>query len=119
VVWGALGTRSSAIADLDDDGDLDIITNEFNSEPMVLLSDLSDRLKTLHYLKVQLRGTQSNRDGLGALVRVHAGDQTYTKVHDGQSGYLAQSLIPLYFGLGAAAAVDSIAPHRLVVVEEL
>jgi hypothetical protein len=135
VVWGALGTRSSAIADLDDDGDLDIITNEFNAEPMVLLSDLSDRLETLHYLKVQLRGTQSNRDGLGALVRVHAGDLTYTKVHDGQSGYLAQSLIPLYFGLGAAAAVDSIevswpsgttqtvdgplAANRLVVVEEL
>ena len=108
VVWGALGTRSSAIADLDDDGDLDIVTNEFNSEPMVLLSDLSARLPTLRYLKVRLRGSVSNRDGLGAVVRVHAGDQTYTKVHDGQSGYLTQSRMPLYFGLGAAEAVDRV-----------
>ena len=40
---GTPGSRSSAIFDLDGDGDLDIVTNEFNSEPQVLLSDLAER----------------------------------------------------------------------------
>ena len=109
VVWGALGSRSSAIFDLDDDGDLDIVTNDFNSEPMVLISNLSEKKQRLSFLKVELIGTASNRNGLGATVQVQTGSQTYTKVHDGQSGYLTQSLYPLYFGLGDAETVDQIA----------
>ncbi len=107
-VWGALGTRSSVLFDLDNDGDLDIVTNDFNSPPMVLISDLSDRKPNFHYLKVHLEGTTSNRNGLGATVQVTAGDQVYTKVNDGQSGYLSQSVYPLYFGMGDAKAADSI-----------
>lgn len=106
-VWGALGSRSSAIFDLDGDGDLDIVTNEFNSEPMVLVSNLSEKT-SIHYLKVKLTGTTSNRSGLGAVVKVKVGEATYTKVHDGKSGYLSQSLFPLYFGLGDAESVDAI-----------
>ena len=108
VFWGALGSRSSAIFDLDDDGDLDIVTGEFNAEPMVLVSNLNERREHLRFLKVALTGTRSNRSGLGAVVRVSAGDRTYTKVHDGQSGYLSQSLYPLYFGLGEAEVVERI-----------
>ena len=107
VAWGAVGSRSSVIFDLDDDGDLDIVTNDFNSEPMVLVSDLADR-KRIHFLKVNLTGTRSNRDGLGARVTVRAGSATYTKVQDGQSGYLSQSRWPLYFGLGDAGRVDQV-----------
>ena len=66
---------------------------------MVLVSDLAVRRK-LHFLKVRLIGTASNRDGLGATVRVVAGGTTYAHYHDGKSGYLAQSSLPLYFGLG-------------------
>jgi hypothetical protein len=106
-VWGARGTRSAAIFDLDRDGDLDIVTTEFNARPMVLVSNLSDR-KPPRYLEVKLTGTTSNRDGLGAIVKVTAGGSTYTKVYDGNSGYLSHSLYPLYFGLGAAETVDSI-----------
>ena len=109
VVWGALGSRSAVIFDLDDDGDLDIVTNDFNSEPMVLISNLSAKKQNLSFLKVELIGTASNRSGLGATVQVRAGTQTYTKVRDGQSGYLSQSLYPLYFGLGEAQVVDQIA----------
>ena len=109
VVWGALGSRSAVIFDLDDDGDLDIVTNDFNSEPMVLISNLSAKKQNLSFLKVELIGTTSNRSGLGATVKVRAGTQTYTKVRDGQSGYLSQSLYPLYFGLGEAQVVDQIA----------
>ena len=95
------------IFDLDDDGDLDIVTNDFNSVPQVLVSDLSER-KAMHSLKVVLVGTRSNRNGLGATVRVHAAGQTYTKYMDGKSGYLSQSSLPLYFGLGAAAKIDRV-----------
>jgi hypothetical protein len=106
-VWGALGTRSSAIFDLDNDGDLDIVTNEFNDGPMVLISNLAEQ-KPISYLKVALQGSLSNRDGLAAVVRVHVGTRVYTQVHDGQSGYLSQSSYPLYFGLDEALVIDKI-----------
>ena len=107
IVRGALGTRSSVLVDFDDDGDLDIITSEFNAEPQVLVSDLADR-KEIRFLKVRLVGTKSNRSGVGATVRVHAGSKTYTKLNDGKSGYLSQSDFPLYFGLGDSEKVDRV-----------
>src|SRR5262249_9156543 len=106
-VTGTLGTRSSAIFDLDNDGDLDIVTNEFNAEPQVFISDLAQK-KKIHWLKVKLVGKASNRDGIGAVVQVHVGGRTLTKVMDGNSGYLSHSLIPLYFGFGEAEKADSI-----------
>jgi enediyne biosynthesis protein E4 len=106
-VWASVGSRSSAIFDLDGDGDLDIITNEFHDAPMVLVSNLTERTP-VRYVSVKLVGTTSNRDGLGATVTVRAAGRSYMKVHDGQSGYLSHSLIPLYFGLGAAQSVDEI-----------
>jgi hypothetical protein len=106
-VWGSRGSRGSVIFDLDEDSDLDIVTNEFNDRPMVLLSDLSER-KAVRYLKVALRGTTSNRSALGAKVVVRVQGTSYTRFHDGKSGYLAQSLYPLYFGLGEASSVDRI-----------
>ena len=102
-----LGSRSSAIFDLDGDGDLDIVTNDFNSPPMVLVSDLSQR-RPVRWIAIALTGNTSNRDGLGAVVRVHAGGRVYTKVHDGKSGYLSQSALPLYFGLGDAEKIESV-----------
>jgi len=91
--------------DLDNDGDLDIVTNDFNSAPQVLVSDLA-QVRNIHWLKVVLIGTHSNRNGLGATVRVQAAGQTYTKYNDGKSGYLSQSVLPLYFGLGDATKID-------------
>jgi enediyne biosynthesis protein E4 len=107
VVMAPRSSRSSVVFDLDNDGDLDIVTNDFNSEPQVLVSDLAQR-KPIHWLKVELTGTTSNRNGLGATVRVRAGGQTHTQYHDGKSGYLAQSALPLYFGLGDAAKIDRV-----------
>ncbi len=106
-IQGTLGTRSSVVLDLDDDGDLDIVTNEFGAAPQVLISDLGERRK-IHFLKVRLIGSKSNRDGLGALVRVTAGDKTLVKRHDGKSGYLSQSSLPIYFGLGDVAAATKV-----------
>ena len=106
-VMAARGSRSAVVFDLDDDGDLDIVTSEFNAAPMVLVSDLADR-RAIRWVKVRLAGGASNRDGLGARVRVTAGGRTYTQLADGKSGYLSQSATPLYFGLGAADAVERI-----------
>lgn len=106
-VWSAIGSRASVIFDLDNDGDLDIVTNDFNSPPMVLVSDLSDR-RPLNFVKVKLTGTVSNRDALGAVVTVVTPAGSYMKVNDGQSGYLSHSLSPLYFGLGDATEITEI-----------
>jgi hypothetical protein len=109
-VSGAASSRSSAIFDVDDDGALDIVVNEFNGPPQVLMSNLAQK-KQIHFLKVKLTGVKSNRDGLGATVKVQAGGKTYMKYHDGKSGYLSQSLIPLYFGLAEATSVDRVEVH--------
>jgi len=106
-VMGVASSRSSVALDVDGDGDLDLVTNEWNDAPQVLISDLSART-TLRFLQVRLVGTVSNRDGLGATVRVHCGSRVQTRFHDGKSGYLAQSSLPLYFGLGSDTAVDRI-----------
>ncbi len=106
-IWGALGSRSSVIFDLDDDGDLDIVTNDFNSEPMVLVSNLSQK-KPPRWIEVALRGRISNRDGLGARIVVTTDTATLTRVHDGKSGYLSQSRTPLYVGLGDAKEIRRI-----------
>jgi enediyne biosynthesis protein E4 len=106
-VMSPRSSRSSVMFDLDNDGDLDIVTNDFNSEPQVLISDLA-QTRAIHWLKVTLVGTTSNRNGLGATVRLHAGGQVYTKYNDGKSGYLSQSVLPLYFGLGDADKIERV-----------
>ena len=108
VIWASLGSRSSVMFDLDNDGDLDIVTNDFNSKPMVLINNLESKNEGINFIKVKLEGMRSNRDGLGALVKVYAGTQVYSKIHDGKSGYLSQSSLPLYFGLSNLNSVDKI-----------
>jgi hypothetical protein len=106
-VIGTTSSRSSIAVDLDEDGDLDIVTNEWNDHPQVLISNLAEKHKP-SFVKIKLIGTISNRDGLGATVKVRCGSQTYTRYNDGKSGYLSQSSMPLYFGLGEAKKIDGI-----------
>jgi cytochrome oxidase Cu insertion factor (SCO1/SenC/PrrC family) len=107
VVWSAPGSRSAVLLDLDSDGDLDIVTNEFNTPPQVFFSTLSQQ-PSLSFVSVRLKGTSSNRDGLGAAVTVSTEDRVQSQWCDGKSGYLAQSSLPLYFGLGDAESVAKI-----------
>jgi hypothetical protein len=106
-VTSPLSSRSSVLLDLEGDGDLDLVTNELHDVPMVLVSDLAEK-RPIRWLKVALRGTASNRNGIGARVRVRASGKDYLKQNDGKSGYLSQSVLPLYFGLADAAKVDAV-----------
>lgn len=105
---GTKASRSSVLLDLDDDGDLDVVTNEFNNVPQVLISDLSSK-RALHWLSVRLEGTVSNRQGIGAVVTVRLGDaRRLVRMNSGQSGYLSHSDLPLYFGLDTAKTATAI-----------
>jgi enediyne biosynthesis protein E4 len=106
-VLGSTSSRSSVIFDVDDDGDSDIVTNEMNDRPQVLISDLAAR-KKINFLKVRLVGTKSNRDGLGAKVSAFGGGKAWHRLNDGKSGYLAQSSAPIYFGFGDAERIDRV-----------
>src|SRR5947208_16690139 len=72
------------------------------------MSDLARR-RRLNFLEVRLRGMRSNREGLGAQVTAVLPDgRRILKAMDGKSGYLSQSDLPLYFGLGAADHAASV-----------
>ena len=107
IVWGAHGSRSSVVFDIDLDGDLDIVVSDFNGIPMVLTSNLSDET-TVNYIKVDLVGINANTNGIGSTVKVYSEGEVYTKFMDGKSGYLSQSILPLYFGLGESVQVEKI-----------
>ena len=107
-VFGSLGSRSSVIFDLDNDGDLDIVTNENYYYPQVLVSDLSEQ-KEINYLKVRFRGVTNNRSGIGTKVVVALPDgQKLHRVYDGKSGFISHSDYPLYIGLGENREFSSI-----------
>lgn len=99
-IHGALGSRSAALIDYDEDGDLDVITAEFGDVPQVLNSNLAQRKPSVSYIKVKLVGTESNRSGIGARVTLHGDGWHNTQIHDGKIGYLAFGDTPLYFGTG-------------------
>src|SRR5439155_1840735 len=61
-----------------------------------------------HWLEVQLEGARSNRDGIGAGVRVTAGGVTQRDWVRSGSSYCSQSALPLHFGLGNARSVDAL-----------
>jgi len=106
-VQGTLGSRCAVIFDLEGDGDLDIVTLDFNAAPQVLVSNLAEQ-RELSYLRLRLEGVASNRSGIGAQIRIQLGERTLYRQHDGKTGYIAQSDAPLYVGLGNASKVDRI-----------
>ena len=69
---------------------------------MVLVSDLAAQKRRSTGSSVALAGTRSNRNGLGARCGSAPAGRRATQYNDGKSGYLSQSVLPLYFGLGDA-----------------
>jgi enediyne biosynthesis protein E4 len=100
----ARSSRSAAVADFDEDGGLDIVTNNFNDRPYYF----ANRFPRQNYVALKLTGTSSNRDAIGALVRLRVGKTVMVQQVNPAGGYLAQSSRVVHFGLGDRSKVDRI-----------
>lgn len=95
-------SRAAAVADFDRDGRLDMIVNNFNDGPFYFRNKGAKG----RYVAFRLTGTKSNRDAVGAVVRLFAGKNLMTRQVNTACGYLAQSSPVLHFGLGPGAHID-------------
>jgi len=101
-------SRGAAFDDLDNDGDIDVVVLNTRQKPTLLRNDLSTNQ---HWVQINLKGTRSNKFGIGAKVKVHAGDQTFVdEVHSGR-GYQSHYGTRLHFGLGSHQKINQIEVH--------
>jgi hypothetical protein len=89
--------RGAAVADFDNDGDLDIVIADCGGPALLYRNDGGNRN---HWLAIKARGRESNRFGLGSKVRVTAGGATQYREINPSGSYLSTSDMRLYFGLG-------------------
>ena len=108
--WGAYKTSNSngaAYADLDNDGDLDLITNNVNQEAFIM-ENHSERDTTKHYVSIQLKGEGKNTLGLGAKVRVSAGGTRQYFEQWNTRGFVSSVSPVINVGLGSATRIDTL-----------
>jgi hypothetical protein len=98
--------RGAAYADIDGDGDLDVVITQNGGPPLLLRNDLA---LGHHWLRVRLIGLSVNRDAVGAWVEVRAGDTVQRRQVMPFRSYLSQVEPVVTFGLGNVDTVDSIA----------
>jgi len=97
--------RGAAVADIDGDGDQDLVLTAVKGPPRLLRND---QQSGHHWLRVTLRGTRSNRDAIGSVVEVRVGGTTMRQTVMPTRGYLSQSERTLTFGLGDRTRVDGV-----------
>lgn len=98
-------SRGAAVADVDNDGDLDILINNNGQEPQLLINEGGNKG---HWLGIALIGTRSNRDGVGTRIKLVSGDLTSYDQRQGGRSYQSAHDGRLYYGLGARTKVDLI-----------
>ena len=103
--------RGVAFEDLDNDGDINVVILNSRREPTILRNMLNENGSKNHWLEIRLRGVKTNRDGVGARVRVAAGNLVQIdEVHSGR-GYQSHWGSRLHFGLGGHERVDRVEVH--------
>ncbi|MGB2865810.1 MAG: CRTAC1 family protein [Sedimentisphaerales bacterium] len=100
-----LSSRGAGFDDLDNDGDIDAVILNSRREPTILRNDSANNN---HWIQIRLKGVKTNRDGIGAHVKVTAGDLTFLdEVHSGR-GYQGHYGMRLHFGLGNRQKINRI-----------
>ena len=97
-------SRTLVTGDIDNDGDLDLLVSNNGQPPDLLRNERAPG--SGHALLMRLRGTQSNRDGLGALVTATVGSRRLVREVRSGASYLGQNDVRLHLGLGNAMTVD-------------
>ena len=97
--------RGGCFADYDNDGKVDAFLVNLNA-PGTLLHNVTQTAN--HWITIKLKGTKSNRDGIGAHLELTAGGRTQVAQRVAGSGYLSQDDGRIHFGLGAASKVDKL-----------
>ena len=98
-------SRGAAFGDYDNDGDIDILVTNSDGKPQLLRNDGGNKN---NWVKVHIRGTTSNRAGIGARVEVVTGEVSQMAEVKSGSGYLCQNALALHFGLGKYTIIDQI-----------
>ena len=97
--------RGAAFADIDADGDLDVVMTTNSGPAYLFRNDLANGNRSV---RLRLRGVTSNRDAIGALVRAKINGRTSSALVKTGSSYLSQSELPITFGVGSGKGADEI-----------